>query len=424
MILAIIIIFITGYATIVFEHNLKINKTASALVTGVLCWTCFILTQNTLNTEGVLHELSEVLSESSEIVFFLLGAMTIVELMDAHNGFALITNEIKTSSPRRLLWLVSLITFFLASVLDTLATTIVMIKLLDKLVKNDKQKLLMAGFVVVAANAGGSWSIIGAPTTTMLWIGGQISVVPTALKLFMPCLLSIVITLLIFQFKFKKTGDKESAIDTSPVNKSEKLMFYIGVLSLLFVPVFKTITHLPPYMGMLLSLGFVWISSEMIHSNKDEEDKKPYSVGYALSKIDIPSTLFFLGILLAIGCLDKAHILKSLADNLDSVIPYKIITATIIGLSSAIVDNIPLLAATMGMYDLATYKPDSNLWQFLAYCVGTGGSILVIGSAAGVAAMSLQKQMTFFWYVKNISLWALIAYVIGICIFVLMSGWI
>ncbi len=417
-----ILIFCIGYALIVFEHQIKLNKSASALLTGVLCWTWYIFSGNgdVAHTDGVLHQLSEVLSKSAEIVFFLLGAMTIVELVDAHNGFAMITNRITTTNRRYLIWVVSLITFFLASVLDTLATIIVVIKLLDKLLDTDREKLRMSGFAVVAANAGGSWSVIGAPTTTMLWIGKQITVGAAAASLFLPCLLSLVLVLVVYQFQFPKEGGRVSEIAPKRrLTMAEKSMFFIGVTALLLVPVFKTVTHLPPYMGMMLSLALVWIGSEIINHRRDEEDKRRYSVGFALSKIEIPSLLFFLGILLAVGSLEETGILNHLAASLEQVIPNKTVTISIIGLLSAIVDNIPLTAATMGMYDLTTFPTDDHLWLLTAYCVGTGGSILIIGSAAGVAAMGMNKSMSFFWYIRHISIWALAAYMVGIGLFLL-----
>jgi Na+/H+ antiporter NhaD/arsenite permease-like protein len=420
-----IFIFCIGYALIVFEHQVKLNKTASALMTGVLCWTWFVFSGDgsAAHTDGVLHQLSEVLSKSSEIVFFLLGAMTIVELMDAHNGFELITNRITTTNRRKLLWIVALITFFLASVLDTLATIVVVIKLLDKLLDDDEEKLTMSGFAVVAANAGGSWSVIGAPTTTMLWIGKQITVSAAAKALFLPCLLSMILVLLVYQLRFsKKEAPAAAPLLKNDLSRSEKAMFFIGIIALLFVPVFKTVTHLPPYMGMMMSLAVVWAGSEIMNYRRDEEDKQRYSVGAALSKIEIPSLLFFLGILLAVGSLEVTGMLDNLAENLEQVLPNKTITISVIGLLSAIVDNIPLTAATMGMYDLSVFPTDNSLWLLTAYCVGTGGSILVIGSAAGVAAMGVRKSMDFFWYVRHISIWALATYLLGIFLFLLFQN--
>jgi Na+/H+ antiporter NhaD/arsenite permease-like protein len=279
----------------------------------------------------------------------------------------------------------------------------------------------MSGFAVVAANAGGSWSVIGAPTTTMLWIGKQITVQNAAAALFLPCLLSIVMVLMIYQFQFDNhKGQKTERLDTENLDFAGKAMFFTGITALLFVPVFKTITHLPPYMGMMLSLALVWIGSEIINHRRDEEDKLRYSVGYALSKIETPSLLFFLGILLAVGSLKATGLLNNAAQNLEVLIPNKTITISIIGLLSAVVDNIPLTAATMGMYELSEFPVNDNLWLLTAYCVGTGGSILVIGSAAGVAAMGMRKSMDFFWYMRNISIWALLAYIVGILLFLVV----
>lgn len=410
-----IIIFIIGYLAIAFEHPIKINKTASALLTGVLCWTIYILFA--ADKAPVVAELSHHVGSIAEILFFLLGAMTIVELVDAHQGFRVVTDRINTTDSRVLLWVLSLITFFLSALLDNLTTAIVMVSLLRKLVKDAEQRKFYAGMVIIAANAGGAWSPIGDVTTTMLWIGGQISAVAIMKSLLIPSLVSLIVPLVFLSFRMK---GKILGSDTVPATFSSdagnitggNIMLSFGLGALLFVPIFKTITHLPPYMGMLLGLSIVWLVSEIIHSDKDEEERKPFTVAHALSRIDTSSILFFLGILIAIGCLEATHVLHQLATYMDQTIGNLDIIVIAIGLASAVIDNVPLVAATMGMYDLATFPTDSKLWLFLAYCAGTGGSILIIGSAAGVAVMGMEK-IDFMWYLKKVSLLALMGYIAG-----------
>lgn len=420
MITAIIATFIIGYAAIAFEHPLKINKTASALLTGVICWAIYALAAafgEGHDSHHIVAELSHHLSPIAEILIFLMGAMTIVELVDAHQGFKVITNRITTRNKKSLMWIICFVTFFLSAVLDNLTTTIVMISLLRKLVHNKEERLLYAGMVVIAANAGGAWSPIGDVTTTMLWIGGQISSVNIIKTLIIPSLVCMLVPLIVLSMKLK--GDVERApYDTDTALKVEtikgsRLMFFAGILGLLFVPVFKTVTHLPPYMGMMLSLGIVWIISEIIHVDTEEEEKKAYSAIHALQKIDMASVLFFLGILLAISSLESLHILEELAVFLDTSIGNQDIIVSVIGVLSAIIDNVPLVAASMGMYSLADFPMDHKLWEFMAYAAGTGGSMLIIGSAAGVAAMGMEK-IDFIWYLKKISWLAFIGYVAGI----------
>lgn len=410
--LFIILVFVIGYLAIAFEHPIKVNKTASALLTGVLCWTIYVLyTSN--NAEHVVEELSHHLGDVSEILFFLLGAMTIVELVDAHHGFRVITDRITTRSSRKLLWILSIITFFLSAILDNLTTSIVMVSLLRKLVKNDEQRKFYAGIVIVAANAGGAFSPLGDVTTTMLWIGGQITAAGIIQALFLPSVICLLIPLLYLSFRMKGQLQGGAAIaEATDPHEKHQLMLIVGVGALIFVPIFKTVTHLPPYMGMLFGLGVVWIVSELINSNKDDEEKAPYTPAHALSKIDTSSVLFFLGILIAIGALEATHLLENLAEWMSATIGNLDIIVMAIGLASAVIDNVPLVAATMGMYDLTTFPPGDKLWQFLAYCAGTGGSVLIIGSAAGVAVMGMEK-IDFVWYVKRISLLALLGYVAG-----------
>ncbi len=410
-----IVIFIIGYLAIAFEHPIKINKTATALLTGVLCWTVYAVQSTEI--EKVVAELSHHLASVSEILFFLLGAMTIVELIDAHDGFKFITDRIKSDNPVRLLWTIGIITFFLSPALDNLTTAIVMVSLLRKLIKAKEQRKIFAGIVIIAANAGGAWSPIGDVTTTMLWIGGQISPLNIMKTLFLPSFISLLIPLIYMTFTLKKISNANDEPETEskeePNAKAGTLMLIVGLSTLLFVPIFKTITHLPPYMGILLGLALVWILSEIIHSNKDEETRKPFTVAYALSKIDTSSILFFLGILIAIGALESTHILSDLASFMDKSIGNQDVIVVIIGLASAVIDNVPLVAASMGMYDLGSFPPDSRIWEFLAYCAGTGGSILIIGSAAGVAVMGMEK-IDFIWYLRKISFVALLGYFAGV----------
>ena len=450
----IIVVFIIGYMGIALEHPLKINKTATAILTGVFCWTLFILaepTESVLSSSSyasfleilkvekgqdaigqlsdveifrdfVGFELSEHLSSISQILFFLMGAMTIVELVDAHHGFRFITDRIKTRKISTLLWIICWVTFFLSSVLDNLTTSIVMISLIRKLIHERELKLTFAGMIVIAANAGGAWTPIGDVTTTMLWIGGQISTVNIIKVLFIPSVICMLVPLIYLSLKLKGTLGQQ---DGQHVKKHEevsggKLMLILGVGALVFVPVFKTITHLPPYIGMLLGLGVLWVVSELIHPELDEAVKKNYTAAGALSRIDVPSVLFFLGILLAVSSLESMQVLHHFAVMLENTFGDQRIIITLIGLLSAIVDNVPLVAASMGMYSLDTYPMDHMIWEYLAYCAGTGGSILIIGSAAGVAVMGMEK-IDFIWYLKRISFLAMIGYFGGAAAYLLIQ---
>ena len=406
-----VIIFIVGYLAIAFEHPIKINKTASALVTGVLVWVVFALVRGPHDLESLSHHLGS----TSEILFFLLGAMTLVELVDAHQGFHFVSRLIKTKNPASMMWIVGLLTFFLSAVLDNLTTAIVMVTLLRKLVSDTATRKYFVGIVVIAANAGGAWSPIGDVTTTMLWIGGQISAMGIVRNLFIPSIISLLVPLAVAAFWVRKSslgGVQEEFIMTKEEARNGRMMLFAGVISLLGVPVFKTFTHLPPYMGILLALGLVWILSEFLHSDKDEETKKPYTVGHALTKIDTSSVLFFLGILLAIGALESFGYLGQLAAYLESSLGNQFFIVTVIGIASSVVDNVPLVAATMGMYPLAQFPLDHAMWEYLAYCAGAGGSILIIGSAAGVAVMGMEK-IDFVWYAKRIGFLALLGYFAG-----------
>jgi len=421
MIGIIITIFIIGYAAIALEHNIKLNKAASALITGVLVWTIYILffpDKHLIN-----EQLTEHLGELSGILFFLLGAMTIVELIDAHDGFNVITDKITQTNKRKLIWIVSFITFFLSAILDNLTTTIVVVSLLRKLIKDDNDRLFFVGTVVIAANAGGAWSPIGDVTTTMLWIGGQITTLNIILKLIIPSLVCMIVPLIFISFKLKGNVERNFSeiSNEKPLSKKhQQIVLFSGVVILILVPVFKTLTHLPPYMGMLLGLGILWVITEIIHGNKDEEDKHNYSVVHALRKIDTPSILFFLGILISISALQSTGILTNLAKYMTSAIGNDNIIILSIGLLSSIVDNVPLVAAAQGMYSLTQYPTDHYFWEFLAYSTGTGGSALIIGSAAGVAAMGMEK-IKFFWYIKKISWLAVIGFFSGALIYILQD---
>ncbi|WP_340158979.1 sodium:proton antiporter NhaD [uncultured Maribacter sp.] len=374
----------------------------------------------------VVESLRENLGEISEILFFLLGAMTIVEIIDAHEGFSVITDKITTTNRVRLLWILSILTFFLSAALDNLTTAIVMSALLRKLI-HDKQDLWMfAGLLIIAANAGGAWSPIGDVTTIMLWIGGQVTAMHIIKEIFLPSLVCLLVPLTMVSFKFKGNIVKPKDENCSHTqnfevgNFDKNLVFAIGIGALLFVPVFKTITHLPPFMGVLLGLSVVWITTEILHRNKTVEEKKTLAISNVLRRIDTPSILFFLGILVAVGALQSAGHLADMSRLLDDNFESIYAVNSIIGVLSSIVDNVPLVAGTMGMYSLDTYPPDSDFWELLAFCAGTGGSILIIGSAAGVAIMGILK-IDFMWYLKHISLLAILGYIAGILTFMLVN---
>ena len=422
MITALILIFVIAYLAIALEHPLKVNKSASALVGAGLLWTIYAIATN--NTEVVSHELSETLISTAQIVFFLIGAMTIVEVIDAHNGFEVVTRNIKTTQLSSLMLLVGVVTFFLSAILDNLTTTIVMISLLKKLIDQQKDRLLFAGMVVIAANSGGAWSPIGDVTTTMLWIGGQITPVNIIQGVFLPSLVNLAVPLAIVSFMLRgkpvvaPAQPVNAAMESSTTALERNLVFFLGLGALVSVPIFKTVTHLPPFMGVFFGLGILWLVADLLHRNKAEEDKQHLTLVHALTRIDMSSIVFFIGILLAVATLEHSHVLTDLAGWLDTTVGRLDIIVFLIGLASAIVDNVPLVAASMGMYSLEQFPTDSFLWEFLAYCAGTGGSILIIGSAAGVAAMGLEK-IEFVWYMKNISLLALAGYMAGALVYVL-----
>ncbi|MCB8748684.1 sodium:proton antiporter NhaD [Rhodoferax sp. U2-2l] len=416
MLTALVIVFVLAYAAIALEHPIKINKSASALIGAGLLWTIYALASGDSGLVG--EHLSESLMGTAQIVFFLMGAMTIVEVVDAHNGFEVITSRIKTTKLSTLMWMVGFVSFFLSAILDNLTTTIVMVSLMKKLLDKRDDRLFFAGIIVIAANAGGAWTPIGDVTTTMLWIGGQITALNIMKELFIPSMINLLVPLAVTAFILKgkpvvsPVGGGAARKGMASTDAERNIMFFLGLAILVAVPVFKTMTHLPPFMGILFGLGILWLVGDLLHRNKADEDKDHFTLVHALSKIDMGSIVFFIGILLAVATLEHTHILGSLATWLDNTVGRQDIIVLIIGLVSAVVDNVPLVAASMGMYSLEQYPADSFLWEFMAYCAGTGGSILIIGSAAGVAAMGLEK-IDFFWYVKKISWLALIGYFAG-----------
>jgi Na+/H+ antiporter NhaD/arsenite permease-like protein len=422
MITAIVIAFVIGYAAIVLEHGIGINKAATALVTGVLCWTIYIVFAS--DKQMVSDQLAGHLGDLSAILFFLLGAMTIVELIDVHDGFNIITDRVKQTNKSRLLWIISAITFFLSPLLDNLTTTIVMVSFVRKLIKEPKDRLLFIGMIVIASNAGGAWSPIGDVTTTMLWIGGQLTAANIIVKLFLPSVVCLLIPLIVLSFQLKGAVTRPEAIENDKISDltatQQATVLFSGIFILILVPVFKTITHLPPYMGILIGLGVLWIITEIMHGRKPEREKHYLSVSHALRKIDSPSILFFLGILLSIAALESVGVLHAVAEKMSASIGNENIIVLSIGLLSSIVDNVPLVAASQGMYDLTRYPTDHYFWEFLAYATGTGGSVLIIGSAAGVAAMGMEK-INFFWYIKRISVLALLGYFSGAGIYILQQ---
>ena len=425
MLTALVAIFVIAYAAIALEHPIKINKAASALVGAGLLWTVYAVSFG--DPDEVGRQLGESVMGTAQIIFFLMGAMTIVEVVDAHNGFEIVTRRIRTAKLPTLLWLVGIVAFFLSAILDNLTTTIVMISLMRKLLAKHEDRLFFAGIIVIAANSGGAWSPIGDVTTTMLWIGGQITTLAIMTGVFLPSAVSMVVPLGITAYVLRgrdvvsrEVVESDPGIRTTEFERN--LMFFLGLGILVAVPAFKTITHLPPFLGILFGLGILWLVGDLLHRNKEEVFKQRLTLTHALSKIDMSSIVFFVGILLAVATLEHTHILTALAQWLDRVVGRLDVIVLIIGVASAIVDNVPLVAAAMGMYSLTQYPSDHFMWEFLAYCAGTGGSILIIGSAAGVAAMGLEK-IHFFWYVRKISGLALIGYLAGAGIF-LLQEWV
>lgn len=415
MLTTLIVIFVVAYAAIALEHPLKINKAASALICAGLLWTIYAASVGDAQLLG--EQLGESLMTTAQIVFFLMGAMTIVEVVDAHDGFEVITSRIRTQKLTTLLWLVGFVTFFLSAILDNLTTAIVMVSLMRKLLDKHDDRLLFAGIIVIAANSGGAWSPMGDVTTTMLWIGGQITALAVIKGVLLPALVSMLVPLAITAHLLRgravvapQRADGGNELPSTAFESN--LMFFMGLGILIAVPAFKTLTHLPPFLGIMFGLGILWLVGDLLHRNKQEEAKQHLTLAHALTRIDMSSLVFFIGILLSVATLEHTHILTALARWLEQSVGRQDVIVMIIGGASAIVDNVPLVAASMGMYSLADYPADHFLWEFMAYCAGTGGSMLIIGSAAGIAAMGLEK-IHFFWYVRRISGLAVAGYLAG-----------
>ncbi len=409
------LIFIVGYLVIVFESILKINKTAAALIMATISWAAlFALTPENLaeNTQKLGYHVNSV----SQIIFFLLGAMTLVEMIDSHQGFRIITDAINTRAKRKMLWLIGAITFFLSSLLDNLTTTIIMVSLLRKLVHDPVERRYLGASVVIAANAGGAWTPIGDVTTTMLWIGGQLSTTSVMKSLFFPSIVSTITALGFLSTKFRGKYDLLRSEHSHVYEPGAKVVFTTGMCAFIAVPIIKALTGLPPFMGMLTGLGVLWLITDLLHRN--DENRSHLRVPHVLTKIDTSGVLFFLGILFAIHALETAGLLQNIAWFLEEYVHSRSLIALSIGLFSSIVDNVPLVAGTMGMYPIELYPQDSSLWQMIAYTAGTGGSILIIGSAAGVALMGMEK-VDFLWYAKKISISALVGYFAGFIVYLL-----
>ena len=436
----ILIVFFLGYLSITLEHNLKIDKLIPALAMMAVLWALIALGHLPVfdvdTVSKSLHEthLDEILlhhlGKTAEILVFLLGAMTIVEIIDYFNGFATIKGFIRTRSKVRLLWIFALLAFILSAIIDNLTATIVLITILQKVIQNRDTRLWFAGLIIVAANAGGAWSPIGDVTTTMLWIGQKVSTVELIKYLLVPSIVCMLIPTLIAS-RYKAFQGLIDPIDDNETDRTPKgaTMLYLGLGAILFVPVFKTVTHLPPYVGMMLSLAIVATFAEIYSSTKfsmtnidttSDAHGSHSPVHTALSKIELPSILFFLGILMAVAALESLGLLFNFAQELTVVIPNLDIVVGLMGTASAVIDNVPLVAASMGMF---SEGPDDPLWHAIAFAAGTGGSMLVFGSAAGVVAMGMEK-INFFWYLKKISLLALIGSVSGYITFMLMRDFL
>jgi len=417
------IAFILGYSFIVFEKKIKIDKAATSVITGVLCWILYIFsgTSHDLITGQLMTHMGEI----SGILFFLIGAMTIVELIDAHEGFTIISARLNSDNKRKLLWLIGVTTFFLSAILDNLTTTIVMILVIRTLINDEKERWVFTGIIIIAANSGGAWSPLGDVTTTMLWIGGQITAWNIVHRLILPSLVSLIVPLILATFMISRKKMEihdRMQVKSNGVSTFEKsTVLIVGILGLFMVPVFKSLTHLPPFMGMLLSLGIIWVFVELLHRNKNEVDKDTLSVVAALRRLNIPTLLFFLGILLAVSALQSSSLLGYWASSLSKYIVNQNVLIMIIGGLSSVIDNVPLVASVQGMYGLNIYPTDHYFWEFMAYAAGTGGSILIIGSAAGIAAMGMEK-ITFFWFLKRFSVLALVGYLSGAVTYIFLSN--
>jgi len=418
--LAMIAIFVLGYAGIIFEEVIEFDKAGVALLMSTGLWVTYADYYQSAGkaSSEVVEQLSEQLAEVSDICFFLLAASAIVEVVDSHQGFKVVTDKITTTSKKQLFWIIGFLTFFLSSILNNLTVTIVMVSLLRKLIPKEEDRRLFGAMVVVAANAGGVWTPIGDVTTTMLWINHQLSTIPTITELFLPSVVCLVGSLAFLVRQVEEDGSLQlEAADNAPVSQRGQIVFWTGIATLLSVPVFNELTGLPPYLAMLTGLGVIWTLTDVLHMGEGEESES-FRVPSALSNLDTAGILFFLGILMSIGVLDKSGLLKELAVFLSDNLPSLDIIATVIGLASAVIDNVPLVAATMGMYGISDYATDDRLWQLIALCAGTGGSILIIGSASGVALMGLEK-VDFLWYAKNVSAGAAAGYFAGIATYLL-----
>lgn len=414
----ILTVFGLGYAAIILEYNIKINKTAVALLLAVLCWVIyFIFSVTPVSTD--LKQLGEHVNDVSQIIFFLMGAMTLVELIDSHKGFKIVTDVIRTHSKRKMLWIIAFTSFFLSAVLDNLTTTILMVSLLRKMIPTRGERFLLSCIVVLAANAGGAWTPIGDVTTTMLWINGQLTTLSVIKALFVPSVISLVIPM--FWYSWRQKGEYAEAapeeFDVIP-EPGARLVFYMGIGALIFVPIFKTVTGLPPFMGMLFGVAILWLVTDILHHKY--EHRQHLRVPTVLTRIDTSGVLFFLGILLTINALETAGILTDLAQWLEKTVHNQVGIAALIGVLSAIVDNVPLVAGTMGMYPLSAFPQDSSLWHMIAYTAGTGGSMLLIGSSAGVALMGLEK-INFFSYMKKMTIPVFIGYLCGLGVYLFQS---
>lgn len=425
----IIVAFVAGYLCITLESLTKINKAAIALLMCVVCWTLLMVSPGAyypdVASDGVFHHISEViehhLGDAAGTLFFLMGAMTIVEIVDSNGGFNFVRDIMKTRSKRKLLWRVAIATFFLSAILDNLTTSIVMIMVLRKLVQSREERLIYAALIIISANSGGAFSPIGDVTTIMLWIKGVVTTQGILTEIFIPSLVSMLVPAFILQYSLSGKFDKEQNLVTAEISQFTKvqrnIIFWLGVGGLVFVPIFKSITHLPPFMGILLVLGVLWTVTEIFHHNTSEDDTMAKRVSDLLSRIDLSTIMFFLGILMAVAVLQEIGVLTALGTGLNEVFVgnYYVING-IIGVLSSIVDNVPLVAGCMGMYPVAetgAMAIDGIFWQLLAYCAGVGGSMLIIGSAAGVVVMGLEK-ITFGWYLKRITWIAFVGYLAGI----------
>ncbi|MCF8186955.1 MAG: sodium:proton antiporter NhaD [Sulfuritalea sp.] len=419
--LSLIIIFVLTYMAIAFEHTLKVNKSAFALIGAVVLWTIF-----GLGSTAVTTQLNQTIADVAQIVFFLMGAMAIVEVMDAHAAFDVITQRIRTKKMPHLVWIIGFLSFFMSAVLDNLASTIVMLSLIRKIMPQRDDRLIFASIVVIAANAGGAWSPIGDVTTTMLWVGEKVTALQVMKGVFIPSLVNMMVPLIFMTYFFRnKTLSPIEGHPTHPekihaTNYEQSLVFFSGIVLLCGVPIFKVVTNLPPFMGMLLALGILWLLCEFLHRHKNDKSKQHLSLVTALQRIDISVLLFFIGILLAVSVLEHSHLLTDLASVIDKTLGNQALVIFLFGIASAVIDNVPLVAASMGMFPMDQYPTDAFIWEFLAYAAGTGGSILIIGSAAGVIAMGMEK-IEFFWYVRKISLLAFVAYLSGALTYIYLN---